>query len=55
MKKNKINILESIEKFRYSDSFPAVATKMILMTVAIGGIVVGGAIATKFPTTTNVV
>jgi len=44
MKKNKIDILESIERFRYSDSFPAVATKMILMTVAMGGIAVGGAI-----------
>ncbi|MFA6184218.1 MAG: hypothetical protein WC682_03915 [Parcubacteria group bacterium] len=39
-----MNISKNIEEFRYSDSLPAVATKMILMAVAMGGIAVGGAI-----------
>lgn len=42
--KNKIDIKKNIEKLLYSDSAPAVATKFLLMTIAMGGVVLGGAV-----------
>jgi DNA-binding transcriptional regulator PaaX len=42
--KDKKSLRENIENFLYSDSAPAMATKFVLMLVAVGGVAFGGAL-----------
>ena len=43
-KNKKVSLKELLENFFYSDTVPAVATKLILAVIALGGVAIGGAI-----------